>query len=249
MWSWSAVFGTDELLGGPAAGHGGAIVVLVAFLLGLRHASDPDHLVAVSTLVAGTRGHAGRAAARLGAAWGAGHATTLLAFGLPVLALRSYLPSVVEAGAEALIGAIIVLLAVRLLVRWRRGAFHTHVHEHAGSRHAHLHSHAEAPGHGHAHLLRTPAQAFSIGLVHGAAGSGAVAVLIVAAVPGRTVAMLALFVLAAGTAVSMTLLSAVVGRVLGAAAARRLLTASIPALGSFACVFGVWYLAEALRGF
>ncbi len=120
------------------------------------------------------------------------------------------------------------------------------MHEHAGSRHAHLHSHAEAPAHGHAHVLRTPAQAFSIGLVHGAAGSGAVAVLIVAAVPDRAVAIVALLVLAAGTALSMTLLSALVGRVLGAAAARRLLTRAIPALGSFACVFGVWYLAAAL---
>ena len=240
------MFGSDEFLSGLAAGHGGAVVVLIAFLLGLRHASDPDHLVAVSTLVASTRERATRVAARLGAAWGAGHATTLVAFGLPVLALRSYLPAVVEAAAEAAIGAIIVVLAVRLLLRWRRGAFHTHVHEHEGSRHAHLHSHADAPAHGHAHVLRTPAQAFSIGLVHGTAGSGAVAVLIVAAVPDRAVAMLALLVLAAGTALSMTLLSALVGRVLGAAAARRLLTRAIPALGSIACVFGVWYLAAAL---
>ncbi len=243
------MFGIDEWLSGLAAGHGSGVVVLVAFLLGLRHASDPDHLVAVSTLVAGTRERATRAAARLGAAWGAGHATTLLLFGLPMLVLRSYLPGVVEAAAETLIGAIIVVLAVRLLVRWRRGAFHTHVHEHAGSRHAHLHSHAAAPEHRHAHVLRSPAQAFAIGLVHGTAGSGAVAVLIVVAVPGRALAMLALLILAAGTALSMTMLTAAVGRLLGLAAARRLLTAAIPALGSFACLFGVLYTAAALSSF
>src|ERR687888_711121 len=100
-------------------GHGTAVVVLVAFVLGLRHASDPDHLVAVSTLVAGAREHAARSAARLGAAWGAGHATTLLIFGLPILLLRAYLPAFVESLAEALIGAIVVALAVRLWVRWR----------------------------------------------------------------------------------------------------------------------------------
>ena len=243
------MFGIDEWLSGQAVGHGSGVVVLVAFLLGLRHASDPDHLVAVSTLVAGTRERATRAAARLGAAWGAGHATTLLLFGLPMLVLRSYLPAVVEAAAETLIGAVIVVLAVRLLVRWRRGAFHAHVHEHAGSRHAHLHSHAAAPGHRHAHVLRSPAQAFAIGLVHGTAGSGAVAVLIVVAVPGRALAMLALLVLAAGTALSMTMLTAAVGRLLGLAAARRLLTAAIPALGSFACLFGVLYTAAALSSF
>src|ERR671935_2971756 len=117
----------DELLSRLGQGHGAAVVVAVAFALGLRHASDPDHLVAVSTLVADTRGRAARAAARLGAAWGAGHATTLLAFGLPVLLVRSFLPRVVEQSAEALIGVIIVVLAARLLLRWRRGAYHVHL--------------------------------------------------------------------------------------------------------------------------
>ena len=240
------MFGIDERLSELAAGHGALVVVLIAFALGLRHASDPDHLVAVSTIVAGTRDRATRAAARLGAAWGLGHATTLLLFGLPVVALHSFLPVIVESGAELLIGLIIVALALRLLWRWRRGAFHTHVHEHAGSRHAHVHSHTAERGHAHVHPVRSPAQAFSVGLVHGTAGSGAVAVLIVAAVPDRAVATVALLVLAGGTALSMTLLSALVGRVFGAAAARQLLARAIPLLGTLACVFGVWYAAAAL---
>src|SRR5215467_9200117 len=107
----------DDWLSAQASGHGALVVLLLAFALGLRHASDPDHLVAVSTLVADTRERAARAAARLGLAWGLGHAATLLAFGLPVLLFRSYLPHVVEQSAEAAIGAIIVVLAVRLLLR------------------------------------------------------------------------------------------------------------------------------------
>src|SRR5919198_5833730 len=189
------MFGLDELLSGLARGHGAAFVVAVAFALGLRHASDPDHLVAVSTLVAGTRDRAARAAARLGAAWGIGHATTMLAFGIPVVLLRAFLPHVVEQMAEALVGGIIVLLAVRLLLKWRRGAFHAHVHDHDGRRHVHVHAHASDVSHGHAHSVRTPAQAFAIGLMHGLAGSGAAAVLIVAAVPDRRLAMPALVLL------------------------------------------------------
>src|SRR5436305_12271891 len=104
----SPMAGIDGLISGHASGHGAAVVLLLAFALGLRHASDPDHLVAVSTLVADTRGRAARAAARLGAAWGLGHATTLLAFGLPVLLVRSYLPRVVEQPADALIRLIII---------------------------------------------------------------------------------------------------------------------------------------------
>ena len=236
----------DELLSRLAQGHGAAVVVAVAFALGLRHASDPDHLVAVSTLVAGTRDRAARAAARLGAAWGIGHATTMLAFGIPVVLLRAFLPHVVEQMAEALVGAIIVLLAVRLLLKWRRGAFHAHVHDHDGRRHVHVHAHANDVSHGHAHSVRTPAQAFAIGLMHGLAGSGAVAVLIVAAVPERGLALLALVLLALGTAVSMTALSSLVGTAFGAAARRRTFAGAVPALAAAALCFGVWYAVAAL---
>ena len=228
--------GVDGFISGHAAGHGALVVLLLAFGLGLRHASDPDHLVAVSTLVADTRGRAARAAARLGAAWGLGHATTLLAFGLPVLLLRSFLPQVVEQSAEALIGAIIVALSVRLLVRWRRGAYHVHLHAH-GAEHA------------HDHAVRTPAKAFAIGLVHGTAGSAGVAVLLIAAIPSTALACVALVVLVVGCALSMALMSAVVGGALGAATARRRFVRTIPALGSLALAFGAWYVVAALQSF
>lgn len=236
----------DQWIGSAAAGHSAVVVVLVAFALGLRHASDPDHLVAVSTLVAGTRERAGRAAAKLGAAWGAGHAVTLLAFGLPVIFLRTFLPGAVETLAEALIGAIIVVLAVRLLAGWRRGAFHAHLHEHDGARHLHVHSHAASAAHAHAHRVRSPRQAFGIGLVHGMAGSAGVAVLIVAAVPGRTTAAVALVVMSAGTLLSMSLLSAGFARAFTAAAARRAFARAVPVFGGAACAFGAWYLVAAL---
>jgi high-affinity nickel permease len=243
------MFGIDDGIASLAHGHGIGFVLFVAFVLGLRHASDPDHLVAVSTLVAGMRERAARSAAVLGAAWGLGHATTLLVFGLPVIVLHARVPATLETLAETLIGAIIVVLAARLLVRWRRGAFHVHEHRHGpdGPRHRHLHSHEVAHSHAHRHTVRRPAQAYAIGVVHGAAGSGAVALLVVAAVPTRTAAVLALLVLLLGTAISMTLLSAGVGRALGAPRVRRTFGAAIPLLGSGALVFGAWYCALALQ--
>jgi len=220
----------DDFISGHAAGHGALVVLLLAFALGLRHASDPDHLVAVSTLVADTRGRAARAAARLGTAWGLGHAATLLAFGLPVLLLRTYLPHVVEQSAEALIGVIIVALAVRLLFR-----------------HVRVHSHARDAGHVHEHAIRTPAKAFAIGLVHGTAGSAGVAVLLIAAIPSTTLACVALIVLVLGCTLSMAVMSAVVGGALNAAKARRRLARAIPVLGSLALAFGAWYVVSALQ--
>jgi len=243
----SPLGGVDGFISSHAAGHGALVVLLLAFALGLRHATDPDHLVAVSTLVADTRGRAARAAARLGAAWGAGHGTTLLAFGLPVLLVRSVLPRLVEQSAEVLIGAIIVVLAVRVLVRWRRGAYHVHLHAHEGRPHVHVHSHASGPAHAHDHVVRTPAKAFGIGLVHGTAGSAGVAVLLLAAIPSTSLACVALVVLVAGCALSMALMSAAVGGALSAAGARRRLAGAIPALGSAALAFGAWYVVAALQ--
>jgi ABC-type nickel/cobalt efflux system permease component RcnA len=234
-----ALAGTDRL----------SVVLAVSFALGLRHAADPDHLVAVSTLVAGVRDRAARAAAVLGAAWGAGHATTLLLFGLPVIVLHAYVPPSIETLAEVFVGAIIGVLGLRLLVRWRRGAFHVHEHRHEpdGERHRHLHAHGREHGHGHRHDVRSPAQAYAIGLVHGAAGSGAITVLLLAALPGRASAVAALIVVVLGTAASMTVLSALAGRVLGAQRMRRTLSSAVPVLGSAALAFGAWYAAAALQ--
>ena len=117
------MFGLDEWIAGVSDEGSIAIVLLVAILLGLRHATDPDHLAAVSTLVVSGRERATRAAARLGAAWGLGHAVTLVAFGVPILLAERYLPDLVQRGAETTVAALIAFLAVRLLVRWRHGAF------------------------------------------------------------------------------------------------------------------------------
>jgi uncharacterized membrane protein YeaQ/YmgE (transglycosylase-associated protein family) len=146
----------------------------------------------------------------------------------------------------SVIGAIIVLLAVRLLVRWRRGAYHVHAHEHDGVAHAHLHSHAGGTVHRHAHPPpRSPLAAFLIGCLHGTGGSAAVGVLLVASVPDRSTAVAALLVFAAGTAVSMAALSAAFGRILTAAPVRARLRTAIPALGTFGLLFGAWYALSA----
>ena len=142
----------------------------------MRHATDPDHLAAVTTLIAGTEERAAKAAARLGAAWGSGHATSLFLFGVPIVCFKAYLPDRVEQGAETTVGILIVGLAFWLLVRWRRGLFHVHVH--AGSKHPH----AAAPA-------RSPLQAYGIGLVHGMAGSAGVGVLLLGSIDDRAPAL------------------------------------------------------------
>src|SRR2546423_8492215 len=123
------MFGLDQTIAHLSDGATLALVVAVAVALGLRHAADPDHLAAVTTLVATGKDRSARAAARLGLAWGLGHATSLFAFGLPIVVFKTYLPEPVQQAAETSVGVIIALLALWLLVRWRRGLFHLH-HDH-----------------------------------------------------------------------------------------------------------------------
>ena len=118
---------------------GVGVILLVSMLLGLRHASDPDHLAAVTTLIASEEErHQVRKAGIMGFLWGLGHGTTLVLIGLPLVLLNQYLPEIVGKIAEVAIGCIIVLLAMRLLVRWHRGFYHVHVHTHDdGEAHRH----------------------------------------------------------------------------------------------------------------
>src|SRR6266571_4621340 len=109
------MFGLDDKIAGFSSGTTLLIVIGVAILLGLRHASDPDHLTAVTTLLASGKERTKRAAARLGFTWGLGHATSLFVFGLPIVLFKAYLPEPVEQAAETSVGLLIAGLAIWLL--------------------------------------------------------------------------------------------------------------------------------------
>jgi ABC-type nickel/cobalt efflux system permease component RcnA len=232
----------DAWLQGLLSGAPFLVAMAIALGLGLRHASDPDHLVAVSSLVAAEGGEA-RAAARLGGWWGAGHAGALIVIGLPLIFLKSALPAWVEQGAERAVGAIILLLALRVVVKWIRGDFRAGPHQHPaaeGDAHRHLHHRAKPD---HPHRVRTPHQAAGIGIVHGLAGSGAVVLLLIAALPTQLEAAAALLLFAPMTAVSMTLCTTAFAWVLTRRVVAPLYrTVLIPAFGLFGLVFGLWYV-------
>jgi cytochrome c biogenesis protein CcdA len=232
------------------------LTFFVAVLLGIRHATDPDHLTAVSTVVLSGGPEGGRRAGVLGLAWGVGHATTLLAFGIPLLLFARRLPASMLQGAEVAIGLIIIFLAGRLLLRWRRGHYHTHPHVHGNVLHAHPHvhegSHPEhAAGHAHAHaemLGRSPLAAFGIGMVHGLGGSAGAGILVVGAASSRVPGVAALVLFAAGTAASMALVSAAFGYALARPPIATRVNSLVPLLAIVSLIFGAWYALTAIRG-
>jgi hypothetical protein len=149
-----------------------------------RHATDPDHIAAVATLMTSSREHARRRAAALGMWWGLGHTLTLVLFGVPILVFEAYLPGVVQRGAET-------------AVLPRRAPARRHRHRHAQG-----------------HALRRPLGAFGIGLVHGMGGSAGVGVLLLAAIPSPALAFSCIVLLALFTAVSMTMVTTAFGATL-----------------------------------
>lgn len=231
-------------------GPGLAGALLLALLIGARHATDADHLTAVSALVLDDRRAGWRRAGSLGLWWGIGHGASMFALGLPLALFGSAIPETAARLAEVGVGVLIVALALRVLVRWRRGYFHWHPHLHDGERHAHphFHDHPEGahphPEHGHAHFhedARTPLASLGVGLVHGVGGSAGAGVLMVAAIPGTTASVLALALLATATAAAMGAAALALGWLITRESVSRTLPRLVPVFALSGIVFGVWF--------
>jgi high-affinity nickel permease len=232
----------DAWLTGLFSGASLLVALGIALVLGLRHASDPDHLVAVTSLVAADGGDR-KAATRLGVWWGIGHAGTLLVIGLPLIFFKSELPAWLETGAEKAVGIVILLLAARVILKWMRGDYRATAHEHPHSHDHERRRHLRRGGDGHAHgQVRTPRQALAIGTLHGLAGTGAVVLLLIAALPTQLEAAAALALFAPMSVLSMALCTSLFAWVLTRPIVEPVYrTVLIPALGLFALSFGAWY--------
>jgi hypothetical protein len=189
---------------------GTAMGLLLGLVVGLRHAFEPDHLTAVSTLVAESSD--GRRGALLGAIWGIGHTLSLLAVGIVLVAVGAVVPDRVAAGFEIAVAVMLIGLGVRSIVRAVRAgtdgprATHRHgdvVHTHTGGT-AHVHVGGRA-------LALRP---LLVGLVHGLAGSGALTALVFAELPGTGARLGYIAVFGIGSVVGMAVASGIAGAAL-----------------------------------
>ena len=210
-------------------------VLALGGLLGFRHAFEPDHLAAVSTLASRPGPSSLWSVARLGLAWGLGHTVTVGAVALLVLALGVRVPASLWPSAELAVAGLLILLGGTVVWRYARGRWHMHLHAHEADRHFHLHSHAQDTGHAHAHGRADARRSLGFGVAHGLAGSGAIAVLLVAAAPtaGLRVAYFAAF--GAGTIAGMLAVTLALGSLVRVASAKGARWATALHLGS-ACV-------------
>lgn len=225
-------------------------IVGLAAAIGVRHAFEADHIAAIATITA--RAATWRRAALLGVAWGAGHTVALLVATAVLILSKTILPERAVLLLEAAVGAVIVVLASRLLIDLYRGRVHMHRHVHGAVTHTHPHQHVAPEGdepqsHHSAAVMTRP---FAVGLLHGAAGSAALLVTTVAATGDATEAVAGVVAFGAASMVAMVVASTALSLPLvwtarHAGAAMRLVTATV---GAVSVAFGAWYCYSAVSG-
>jgi hypothetical protein len=171
----------------------------IGFLLGLRHATDADHVAAVSAFVAQHRSLA--KSCLLGTFWGAGHTVALLTAGVATIAFKLTISPAVERGLEALVGFVLIALGGQVVL----GSL--------GSSEPHRHVDAPAGAHstdGHIHLLRVGRRPFLVGLLHGMAGSAALMLLVLSTIAHPLGGLLYITVFGVGSTAGMLVLSGLI---------------------------------------
>ena len=228
-------------------------VLGIGLLFGLKHATEVDHVVAVSTIVTQQRNVL--RSALVGALWGAGHTASLLIVGIIVLALRIAIPESVSNWLEFGVALMIIGLGTAALWRSlrRRNDLHVHEHSHDGMSHVHVHFHELETRHKtqrkHNHTVSViGVKPVLIGMMHGLAGSGALTLLVLTQINSPWLGLLYLAVFGFGSVVGMILMSGLIG--LPFALTARNLTSVHYRMQIVAAVvsiaFGLWYAYEVL---
>ena len=188
------------------------------FLLGMRHATDADHVIAVTTIL--NRSRRFLDTTLIGALWGLGHTITVVIVGVLIIGFNVVIPPPVGLAMEFAVALMLIGLGILNLTGGLRSLterltppapIHAHEHEHGGASHGHLHGHGEQRGlvqtYGRYQLVRPVV----VGLVHGLAGSAAVALLVLATIQDTGTALAYLVIFCVGVAAGMAILTTVIG--------------------------------------
>jgi len=209
-------------------------IIGVGFVLGIRHATDPDHVIAVTTIV--SRQQSIRHAGLIGILWGLGHTITIVLVGTGIIVFNLAIPSRVGLAMELAVGLMLIVLGVLNLTgvtRWiterftpehSAGVVHSHIHRHGGEAHVHTHEHDPDVHLGLEEKPQGPAQQLlqrlglyqllrplAVGIVHGLAGSAAVALLVLTTIRDPRWAIVYLLVFGLGTIAGMMAITMLMG--------------------------------------
>jgi hypothetical protein len=245
----SALVPHEESALGTASAFG---VLGLGLVYGLKHATEVDHIVAVSTIVSEHRklSHA----AWVGGLWGAGHTISLAVVGCLVLAMRVVIPERLAGFLELSVALMIIFLGISATAKafGKRGDFHVHEHTHDDVAHVHVHFHEPGTQHAgpvksHSHAIRQVGfKPVLVGAVHGLAGSAALTLLVLTQIRSMTLGLLYLGMFGLGSIAGMLVMSGVVGLpfVLSARRLTRVHYNLQMTAGGLSVCFGLWYAYE-----
>jgi len=216
----------------------------LGLLLGLKHAFDSDHLIAVSTIV--SRERSPWRSLWIGLFWGLGHTVSLVAAGVLVLGMKIQISEPLGLSLECFVGVVLVGLGLSTLYEYWRRRLHAHIHVHEGASHTHFHGHANTTAHQHQHLARVGAKPLVLGMVHGLAGSAALMLLVLTTIPSPTLGFLYIAIFGFGSVLGMGMVSLLMGLFFSLATDKlhsfdqgiRL------TVGALSTAFGVWMVVE-----
>ena len=191
-------------------------ILILGFLIGIRHAFEPDHLAAVTAMATGKTSL--RQTLRQGAVWGLGHTTTLFLVCGAVIYMETAISDFAARMMEAVVGVLLVGLGAEVIRRMIRDRIHFHAHRHAGGEthfHAHSHKHETREAmhprtHDHDHPAAFPLRFFVVGLMHGMAGSAALAVMTAQTTASPWLALAYVVLFGVGSMAGMALFSAAI---------------------------------------
>jgi sulfite exporter TauE/SafE len=193
-------------------------LLVISFGLGLKHATEPDHLAAVSTIVSERKNI--WSASLVGGLWGVGHTISLFIAGVLVILLHFQISERTAQILEFCVALMLIALGLDTLRKLLRGGqIHFHTHRHGGIVHVHPHIHDEASVHPQGesaekdthHGLKLSPRPLIVGMIHGMAGSGALMLLILTTIPSPAVGIAYILIFGIGSIGGMMLMSMLVG--------------------------------------
>ncbi len=187
-------------------------ILMLGFIIGMRHALEADHLAAVSTIASQNLGI--KRAWQMGSAWGLGHTITLFIFGGIVLMVGGHISEEISSALEMAVGVMLILLGADVIRRLIVNRVHYHVHRHGDDTpHFHAHSHRNDKKHNkaaHHHQHGFPTRALFIGLIHGMAGSAALIAITLESVESIPLGIAYITLFGLGSIVGMALLASII---------------------------------------
>ncbi|MFC4801592.1 sulfite exporter TauE/SafE family protein [Neobacillus sp. GCM10023253] len=216
-------------------------ILALGFVLGIKHAIEPDHVIAVSTIASQSKKLLRSSLA--GVFWGIGHTATLFIIGIIIILMKGEIPEKWAMSLEFLVGIMLVYLGVSTVLSFK--SIHIHQHEHHGEDHKHVHSHTHMGKHRHKHKHQNVSylKSMVIGLIHGLAGSGAMVLLTMSTVHSVWEAAIYILIFGVGTIIGMLFFTTIIGIPFVFSSKKVGLNKSLTQItGLISIVFGIFYM-------